>query len=55
MKYTYTEFLEKVIGCYADECGNRPCDRGAYCDRCMTAQALRDWESCSKENEKERG
>ena len=42
MKYTEVKRLEELrqsIGCYEDEFGNRPCDNGAVCDRCMTAQA----------------
>ena len=42
MKYTEVKELEALrqsIGCYEDEFGNRPCDNGAYCDRCMQAQA----------------
>lgn len=42
MKYTEAKKLEELrqsIGCYEDEFGNRPCDNGAYCDRCMQAQA----------------
>lgn len=32
---TWEEFLSTEFGCYADENGNRPCDNGALCDRCL--------------------
>lgn len=31
----WDEFLNVECGCYADEYGNRPCDNGALCDRCL--------------------
>ena len=34
----WNDVLEKTCGCYADEVGNRPCDNGAYCDKCSA-----DW------------
>lgn len=35
----YDWFLDVYIGCHADENGNRPCDNGVPCDRCMTKEA----------------
>lgn len=32
---TWEEFLNTECGCYADENGNRPCDNGVQCDRCL--------------------
>lgn len=32
----WKETLEEYCHCYADAVGNRPCDNGAVCDRCMT-------------------
>lgn len=32
---TWEEFLNTECGCYADENGNRPCDNGVPCDRCL--------------------
>lgn len=31
----WEETLEQYCRCYADAVGNRPCDNGALCDRCM--------------------
>lgn len=31
----WEEILEEVCKCYPDEVGNRPCDWGAYCDKCQ--------------------
>ena len=47
------QFLAFYCHCYEDEVGNRPCDNGAICDKCMTEQAQRDWGRflCKKENE----
>ena len=30
--------LREFCGCYPDAEGNRPCDNGALCDRCMTEE-----------------
>lgn len=32
---TWEEFLNTECGCYTDENGNRPCDNGVQCDRCL--------------------
>lgn len=37
--YEWCKYLEDVIGCHADEHGNRPCDYGAPCDTCMACDA----------------
>lgn len=30
----WSDMLESVVGCYADENGNRPCDLGKKCNMC---------------------
>ena len=40
---TYNEFLERYCRCYGDAEGNRPCDNGACCDRCMTPELEKLW------------
>ena len=40
---TYNEFLERYCRCYGDAEGNRPCDNGACCDRCMTDEMVKLW------------
>lgn len=46
------QFLAFYCHCHEDEVGNRPCDNGAVCDRCMTEQAQSDWvRFYKKENE----
>ena len=43
----YDQFLnENFCGC--DEVGNRPCDNGAVCDRCMTDGACNMWDEYEK-------
>lgn len=37
--YTLEDFLNEYFGCSCDEVGNRSCDNGALCDRCMTDEA----------------
>ena len=39
----WNEFLEKECNCYADEFDNRPCDNGAMCDRCLTAEKEKEF------------
>lgn len=39
----YEKFLRDCCHCCPDEIGNRPCDNGAMCDRCMTKQAQEIW------------
>lgn len=34
----WKKFLKKECNCYADEFGHRPCDYGAICARCLTAE-----------------
>lgn len=41
----WDEILRKFCGCYADEAGNRPCDNGLLCDRCMTDEVQRIYKS----------
>lgn len=40
---TYNEFLDRYCGCHGDAEGNRPCDNGACCDRCMTDEMIKLW------------
>lgn len=40
---TYNEFLSRFCGCYKDEVGNRPCDNGCMCDKCMTPEFEKLW------------
>lgn len=40
---TYNEFLSRFCGCYENEIGNRPCDNGAPCDKCMTDEMIKLW------------
>lgn len=40
---TYNEFLSRFCGCHEDEVGNRPCDNGSMCDRCMTPELEKLW------------
>lgn len=40
---TYNEFLSRFCGCHEDEVGNRPCDNGYMCDKCMTDEMIELW------------
>lgn len=40
---TYNEFLSRFCGCPEDEVGNRPCDNGCMCDKCMTPELEKLW------------
>lgn len=40
---TYNEFLSRFCGCHEDEIGNRPCDNGCMCDKCMTPELEKLW------------
>ncbi len=42
---TYSEFLAIFCNCHPDAEGNRPCDNGCLCDKCMTAEAQEVWEN----------
>lgn len=44
----YDNFLNQYCGCYTDEEGNRPCDNGCLCDRCMTHEAQELWEKIKR-------
>ena len=35
---TWDKILAEECHCYADKYGNRPCDKGAVCDKCMTEE-----------------
>lgn len=47
----YDAFLNENF-CTCDECGNRPCDNGATCDRCMTDDACDLWDWYEKTHKK---
>ncbi len=40
----YSDFLFTYCECVADCSGNRPCDYGCLCERCMTKEAQEAWE-----------
>lgn len=37
---TWDKFLAEELHCYADQNGNRPCDNGVMCDKCMTDEMI---------------
>ena len=39
----YDRFLREYVGCYTDENGNRPCDYGRPCEKCMTDDMQYIW------------
>lgn len=39
----YDKFLTEYCRCSADAVGNRPCDNGAICSRCMEKDAQEIW------------
>ena len=41
----YNKWLASYCQCYADSEGNRPCDYGCLCDKCMTPQAQESWKN----------
>lgn len=45
---TYNEFLDRFCGCHADSAGNRPCDNGYICDKCMTDEMVTLWKQVHK-------
>lgn len=51
---TKSEIISKVLatmcGCYEDIVGNRPCDNGAYCDRCHMEDVREAIQKALKEN-----
>ena len=44
MNNLYSQFLAEYCGCYVDETGNRSCDNGCLCDKCMSKSAQSAWE-----------
>lgn len=40
---TYNEFLSRFCGCHENKVGNRPCDNGCMCDKCMTPELEKLW------------
>lgn len=49
----YNQFLAEYCQCFAGCDGNRPCDNGCLCNKCMTREALNAWcdfrSKCGKE------
>ena len=39
---TYSEFLDRYCDCHEDKVGNRPCDNGYICDKCMTNEIWKE-------------
>lgn len=39
----WNKFLDEECDCYTDEFGNRPCDYGAVCDRCITVKKMKEF------------
>lgn len=50
MNDKYVQFLAQYCGCHDDDNGNRPCDNGCLCDKCMTKEVQEIWEKVQKEN-----
>lgn len=45
----YDQFLYVYCGCYTDSNGNRPCDNGVLCDRCMREDAQKMWKKIKED------
>lgn len=41
----WDKVLREYCGCHEDAVGNRPCDNGAICDRCMTKDVQEVYQS----------
>ena len=41
----WDSFLKVYCNCYPDANGNRPCDNGAACDKCLTPKAREKFNS----------
>ena len=39
---TYSGFLDRYCDCHEDKVGNRPCDNGYICDKCMTIEIWKE-------------
>lgn len=40
----WEKFLEEECQCFADQItGNRPCDNGCFCDKCLTDEIRVKW------------
>lgn len=39
----WVKFLTEELHCYTDQNGNRPCDNGVVCDRCMTDKIKKEF------------
>lgn len=44
--------LKEYLHCYEDSNGNRPCDNGVVCDRCMSSDMQDIYENLLKEARK---
>lgn len=45
----WDKVLREYCHCYSDAVGNRPCDNGALCDRCMGKDVQEIYESLMKQ------
>lgn len=41
--YDQDKFLSEELHCYTDQNGNRPCDNGMMCDKCMTDEIMENF------------
>lgn len=48
----WVKFLTEELQCYADQNGNRPCDNGVVCDRCMTDKVKKEFLRKLENNQK---
>ena len=46
---TWDTVLRNFCGCYPDAEGDRPCDNGAICDRCMTKEVQEIYRAALKQ------
>ena len=46
----WDKVLREYCHCYPDIVGNRPCDNGCLCDRCMSKDVKEIYNSLLKEN-----
>ena len=46
----WDKVLREYCHCYPDAVGNRPCDNGCLCDRCMSKDVKEIYNSLLKKN-----
>lgn len=46
----WDKVLKEYCHCYPDAVGNRPCDNGCLCDRCMSEEVKEIYHSLLKED-----